>query len=293
MMASSHSQSQHTIDRITKLPFFLMSRIVSFLPTKEAVATSVLSKDWEHVWTNVNMIDFDFDNDKDTTQQQQEEEEAKWKNKDIVYSVLLCTQDLYLERFRLHGTCSLDCSPLELKLWVDCAIRRRVEEVDIAVPRSILSRLLFTSDTLEILKLHLVDLTFLAQLSVCLPQLRFLQLRNVDFHHHDCFLLKLLAASPNLEQLLLDPTSSTTLTELDAERKDKQCLSHLRTFCIKDYAGVQGEERLVKYVMKNATVLEKVTISFADHLESEKRDQVKQWLLALTGSSEACEIEFD
>ncbi|BAT93199.1 hypothetical protein VIGAN_07212500 [Vigna angularis var. angularis] len=46
-------------DTMSKLPEPLISRILSFLPTKDAVRTSVLSKKWFFRWTFITRLDFD------------------------------------------------------------------------------------------------------------------------------------------------------------------------------------------------------------------------------------------
>jgi hypothetical protein len=49
------------VDAISGLPNSILSRILSLLPIKEAVATSILSKRWIHVWHFVDSIDFPDD----------------------------------------------------------------------------------------------------------------------------------------------------------------------------------------------------------------------------------------
>ncbi|XP_059657003.1 putative FBD-associated F-box protein At3g50710 isoform X2 [Cornus florida] len=46
-------------DRISNLPRSLIGYILSFLPTKNAVATSVLSTKWKYRWTSITTLDFD------------------------------------------------------------------------------------------------------------------------------------------------------------------------------------------------------------------------------------------
>ncbi|CAJ2640161.1 unnamed protein product [Trifolium pratense] len=45
-------------NRISKLPKEILCRILSFLPTKEAVATSILSKRWIRLWISVPNLNF-------------------------------------------------------------------------------------------------------------------------------------------------------------------------------------------------------------------------------------------
>ena len=49
------------LDRISNLPESLLYHILSFLPTKNTVATSILSSKWKLLWTLVPKLDLDTD----------------------------------------------------------------------------------------------------------------------------------------------------------------------------------------------------------------------------------------
>ncbi|KAI3847139.1 hypothetical protein MKW92_009463 [Papaver armeniacum] len=48
------------VDQISTLPDDVLVRILLFVPTEEAVVTSILSKRWKFLWTLIPVLDFDF-----------------------------------------------------------------------------------------------------------------------------------------------------------------------------------------------------------------------------------------
>ncbi|CAL1412347.1 unnamed protein product [Linum trigynum] len=53
------SRVPETINRITSLPDEIISHVLSFLPTKYAVATVALSRQWKDLSTSLRNLDFD------------------------------------------------------------------------------------------------------------------------------------------------------------------------------------------------------------------------------------------
>jgi hypothetical protein len=64
-MAYSPRRSIPTVDRISNLPDSILCHILSFLPTKQAAATIILSKSWKYVWLSTLTLHFDYKTFKD------------------------------------------------------------------------------------------------------------------------------------------------------------------------------------------------------------------------------------
>ncbi|XVF78330.1 hypothetical protein PTKIN_Ptkin14bG0123600 [Pterospermum kingtungense] len=186
-------------DRISDLQDALTLQILSFLPTKQAVATSVLSKRWVRLWTLVPNFDLQ------DSEICRIDEQAKQKFVHIVYRVLLLNKAGFAEKFRLH--CIADYGQPFISTWICSAMERGLQQVDISFSEtnSELKKLpsgLFLMKTLKILKLHgyiMVDVP----VSVCLPSLKILHLLWVSYANVksvNC----LISGCPNLEELRID-----------------------------------------------------------------------------------------
>lgn len=192
----SHPKLQDRIkDRISELPDLVLNRIVSFLATKYAVRTSVLSTRWKDIWASSPNLDF-YD----------EYKPDKAGFMAFVDRVLSYRNSSDIQKFRLH------CSKVEdfsrVCGWICTAIKHNVVEVDLnfgsdgdqtyELPES-----LFLSKTLVVLKLVSKCITFNPQ-SGSFPSLKVL---DVHLYHPDNdSMKKLFSRCPILEDLIISAT---------------------------------------------------------------------------------------
>ncbi|KAL4586525.1 hypothetical protein LXL04_011161 [Taraxacum kok-saghyz] len=80
------AQSQ-SLDRISALPEDTIEKILSHMPIRDAVRTSILSRKWRHSWTNMPMIV--FDDDLVNVLSDSEEEIDKYKFFSLIFHILL------------------------------------------------------------------------------------------------------------------------------------------------------------------------------------------------------------
>ncbi|CAL9216210.1 unnamed protein product [Arabidopsis halleri] len=174
--------------RIYALPDDLLLQFLHHVPTKEAVATSILSKRWRYVWTMVPRLEF----------------------KDEGSESVGC----FIEKsLQLHKATKIDSLIVELGLHcpVDVDVGKLVEN---AVDRDVEDlefKLLWTAEPTRFPKSlyscdTLVDLTLSNQILVdvsspaCLPSLLYLSLHYIVYKDEDS-LVRLLSSSPVLKWL--------------------------------------------------------------------------------------------
>lgn len=184
------------MDKISRFPDELLVKVLTFLPTKEAVSTSILSKRWEHLWKWLPKLEYD--------DQHYSESERKRLRCFIVRSLPLHKAHV-IESLRLK--LSNYFKPQVIKWIVATAVSRNVRELDISYssyPEKLntLPSNLYTSKSLVVLKLS--DWILLAvPPMVCLPSLKTLQLQQVAYFNEES-LQRLLSNCPALEELKVD-----------------------------------------------------------------------------------------
>ncbi|KAK4590519.1 hypothetical protein RGQ29_020891 [Quercus rubra] len=264
-----------SFDRISDLPDSLIFHIISFLPTKHAVATSILSTRWKQLWTMLSILDFG--------------------DKDFVFRVLSLRKPFPVKKFRLLLHHSVDRS--HVRTWIDYAVEHGVQELHLLDKSSSTCELphsLFSCGSLEVLELN-GKIVLDCPPSVHLPNLKHLYLKKIKYANNDSF-HRLLIGSPNLLRLHLlnrpcnnvnfilnNPTleyldidnqfvdARFSKVQVDTEGPHEPCWtesvnvpkclkSHLRTISLLQFKGLEHELNLITYMLKNAKVLERMDI---------------------------------
>ncbi|XP_004288718.1 PREDICTED: F-box/FBD/LRR-repeat protein At5g22660-like [Fragaria vesca subsp. vesca] len=182
-------------DKISQLPDGVLFHVLSFLPTKHAVRTSILSTRWKNIWASVHCLDLEH----------YYCDERRSRHADI-------------QRFRLHYHCfSEDLSRIDG--WIRTAIRRNVVELDLCVrlqgdnvEKIELPKTIFLCKTLVVLKLNLKSNCFIyaPPESGCFPNLKVLHI-GVDCPDKE-FMEKLFTFFPLLEDLTIDGYLSSAIS---------------------------------------------------------------------------------
>ena len=187
------------------MPDSILCDILSSLPTKEVVATSVLSKRWIHLWRSVPSFHFDyvgdlFDCDKDFNDY--------YDFLESVNSFLLSrNRDQPIHRFRFSCFSNV-YDPTDILTSVNAAMSGRVQHMDFSLmSMNVLPSVVFSCKTLVVLKLAFTRVLDIP--SVDFPLLKILHLFSVSLSG-DLDLSQLLSACPNLEDLEAKDVSCET-----------------------------------------------------------------------------------
>ncbi|XP_026657194.1 F-box/LRR-repeat protein 25-like isoform X1 [Phoenix dactylifera] len=175
-------------DRISELPDPILHHILSYLPTKLVVKTSILSKRWRYLWASCSHVHIGIDDFPSITSFER-----------FTEAVLLC-RDASSAIQTFHLCWDRDYDQFHADIWIYHAVQRSVRELDLALAlNGKLPRCIFTCKTLSILKLtlnnHLRDMEFPINLS----RLETLHLSATTFEGDT--LVKLISGCPVLECL--------------------------------------------------------------------------------------------
>ncbi|KAL8032160.1 hypothetical protein ABFX02_13G077000 [Erythranthe guttata] len=109
----------------------------------------------------------------------------------------------------------------------------------------------------------------------------------------DCrFLSKFIESADNLQILVFWEVSEDIKSWIEPQQVPKCLSSHLRTIRLVEIVGTKHEFEIVRYLLKNAKVLEMMEIVYPPFLESHEKIYVLEQISLLERRSEACELEF-
>ncbi|RDX62867.1 F-box/FBD/LRR-repeat protein, partial [Mucuna pruriens] len=160
-------------DIISKLHESILGHILSFLPTMEAVHTSVLSKRWIDVWTTITGLQFN-DSLHCLRKKMQKEQFVCFVNK-----VLLHLANSSIQRFSLCLTC-YHYDPTLVSSWISSILERGVQKLHIQYADKVLfpSHSLFSCSSLVQLLLQM-RCTISVPISASLPNLQNLSISGI------------------------------------------------------------------------------------------------------------------
>ncbi|KAL5708747.1 hypothetical protein ACHQM5_019510 [Ranunculus cassubicifolius] len=192
-------------DRFSSLPDNILQYIISFLPTKYAVGSSVLSTRWKYLWTSIHKFDF---YDKLTYSGCKSINYLKRKTMftDFVDQVLQLNDVRNIHKFVL--ICK-GCDAAHFNEWMSNIMRRKVEELLITIneipPRMHPTcRWPFTCESLRVLKIDIGDKIEILP-SISFPFLKVLHLSNIHIELPSTQSTSEVSLScPVLEDCLLD-----------------------------------------------------------------------------------------
>jgi len=268
---------ERQVDRISRLPNEVLAYILSFLPTKEAIATSVLSHRWISLWTFADALHFPNHCPFFPT---------KENFIDIMNSVLSKRESKCIKRlsFSIHNNCYI---PHLVSSIVYMATTQKVEEIDLSLYRLkvYLPHQLFTCKTLTVLRL--VGTFHLNVPShVHLPMLKILHLNLLCFADDDdgSALMRFLSSCPVLEQLFYEEVKfkRTSLFGI--------CVPSLKRLFVRSFVErlhintplleclVMKETKAINYVVENLDNLKEAHIGI--HFDYQKK-KVKENIVNL------------
>ncbi|KAH7675656.1 RNI-like protein [Dioscorea alata] len=217
--AKTGSSEKNDEDKISSLPDELLSYILSKLPTADAMKTSVLSTRWKYMWTTVTNLEFDFG------------QFPKFKGRNSAFTqfvnqALIIHDGLDIQRFHLQLDAYRSRLPY-VSHWISFAVRRFVQELELCIPKSTsdtLPDLLFTCESLRLLKLDLPGNVLKLPTSVTLINLQTLHLGSMSFRD-DNVIWELISSCPKLENLCMNNCSMYRVKILNICSSELQNLS--------------------------------------------------------------------
>ena len=182
-------------DMISKLPDSLLCQILSYLPTKDTVGTSVLSHRWKSVWLLVPNLDLSSSEFPDYNAF------VSFMDRLLAFSR---EENSLLYKLKLSIQKEDEKDQSCVTRWIDSVANPKLKHLDIECTLAnrkfleVIPQSLYVCDTLVSLRLHRVSLGELE--SVSLPSLKTMRLEH-NVYASDASLELLISSPPALEDL--------------------------------------------------------------------------------------------
>jgi hypothetical protein len=211
---------------LAELPEEILRHILSFLPTKDAVRTCLLSKRWKYLWASIPILDFKstyfgcpivsksipvMDFVEAMKKHESNRRSNRRNNRRLLMNFVervLCLRDSYaIKRFALCFDVLRDAACV--KTWISAVVRHNVQELDINLynlkGEFSLPYVLFTCKTLTSLNLHVPCILELPK-TVWFSNLKNLTIEYVTFSD-EYLTQQFFSGLPVLEELCLNECS--------------------------------------------------------------------------------------
>ncbi|KAK7324474.1 hypothetical protein VNO77_28042 [Canavalia gladiata] len=161
-------------DIISKLHESILGHILSFLPTMEAVHTSVLSTRWFDVWKSITGLQ--FNDGLLCFGKKMQKEEFEYFVKRVLFHLSNCS----IQSFSLCLTC-YDYDSSQVSAWISSILERGVQKLHVQYANKVLlsSHSLFSCNSLIQLVLQM-RCTLSVPISACLPNLQNLSISGIQ-----------------------------------------------------------------------------------------------------------------
>ncbi|GAU13049.1 hypothetical protein TSUD_173490 [Trifolium subterraneum] len=251
---SSAPRSIPTEDRISNLPDSVIYHILSFLPTKQSAATSILSKKWNPLWLSVLALDFETQDFADF---------AAFRH--FVYSVMLSRNiTLPIRSLRLKCGKSYGFDAHDVNRFIQAAVQRGIQNLNLDM-----CFYQFNLDTWTLFQLPECVLTCNSLTVLKLKQIKILPSEG----------------STNRHEIGDDDSVDPSIVP--------KCLSsELRTCSLLAYEGTKCEFQFAEYILKNAKTLHTMKIS-ASKVDLNIKHQMLLKLSLCPRGSATCKLSFD
>ncbi|CAA7031256.1 unnamed protein product [Microthlaspi erraticum] len=273
------------LDRISDLPESLLAEILSHLPTKVSVKTSLMSKRWGSLWRRVPGLEVTLDDFRGDGQAMDS----------FVNKFLESNKDSRMKKFKIQ---SMQCNNDRLMEWIDTAVAHGVQELYVETTNALYP----TQESFEI--------NTLISLKLMCVGLKIMHMEDVWYEYDPLIVEKIISSCQTLEDLTMISRKTMPAGLFSTIDEKNTCVRsqtlkrfrlifentwggtnfyveidapRLEYLCIRDYQS----DRIV---VKNLSSLSMVDIdtNFSVTLEidmifSNKRDTIKDFFAGISG----------